>query len=230
MDYFDNDDTLNTMSACLKEAEAMLAWGQNSILQGLFADNLRNNLSAMELCSNSTLHRGYFHPSPIYDLVVGNTKRGSLKPLNSHSPITHRYWVDNNGRLSLIESITPTRISHTEKLFFEDNEIVGITVDCNGHLSAVSKERYDGARIAYFALMNCAFGGEAYKCFNFHSEQYTHDSLGLSECDFINVSPLSHTIVRKRYAFERQNGFLISYRDLSSPKQVKYTITKKRKA
>lgn len=186
-----------------------------------------------EHCADATLHRGYFHPSPVYDLIIGNTKRGKLCRKTSRR-LTHHFYYDCNNKLIRIEYLSGDRISHVEHLRYNGQSIDGITVDCNGFLSAVTEETYEHGRIVFFSLTRCYHINGTYTCFDYHTERYHYDDEGLCKCHFVNLSPQSGYLIDRTYTFERDSGFLVSYSPdstiLNAEPQAKYTIRKKRKA
>ncbi len=61
-----------------------------------------------EYCIGSDMLLGYYNPSPVLDLVVGNMNRGKIsdKRTRLQKP-THNYGFDENGRLRIIKYILP---------------------------------------------------------------------------------------------------------------------------
>lgn len=186
-----------------------------------------------EFCIGSTLHRGYYHPSPVYDLIVGNTKRGRLcRKLRVTPKLAHHYYFDSDEKLACIETLYHGKIAYIEYIKYHGPNVMGITVNCNGELSAVCQALYSDNRILRFAIAHCYRKENDYCCFDYHKEAYIYDASGLSECHFINLKPSSDYIIDETYQFERENGFLVAFSsevNVLHPQQ-KYRITKKRKA
>lgn len=215
--------------------EKLLNWGIEAIREQCFTQYLATDSQQEKYCVGSTLHRGYYNPSPVYDLIVGNNKRGKLRvragrPKNP----SHRFSFDQFNRLVCIDSYYQERVAGTEYLCYEENRILGFTVDREGVLSAVSEEVYENSRIVSFALLNCYFDNSQYICFRFHIEQYYYDAEGLQKTHFILLSPQSGQLIDENYQFYRKNGFLTGYSPIgiepNSNRQTLYEITKKRKA
>ena len=188
-----------------------------------------------EYCKGSTLHRVYYHPSPIYDLIVGNAKRGRLcAKATSPTQISHRFIFDCANRLVRVENFNRGQISYIEFLQHSDGKVMGLTLDCNGFLAAVSEEVYSNYQIASFSIANCFYDGDKYVCFNYHAEYYRYDAMGLLWCNFVNLSPQSGYLINKNYTFERENGLLVAYHERTedSPGEapIVYRIKKKRYA
>lgn len=215
------------------EANGLIKRGVQFITNTKLGAIKASDTSKEEYCINSTLHRGYYNPSPVYDIIVGNTKRGRIIA-NPHSEkITHHYYYDFSNKLVQIDSINQTGTSHTEWLCHEDDITYGFTIDRNKHLAAICKEIYVDGRIISFAIVNCLQNGVEYEWFNYHEENYQYDTDGLCMCNFINVVQHSNFFINKVYSFERKNGFLISYSeysDITDENKTRYLIKKRRKA
>lgn len=200
-----------------------------NLSSGAITDNCRQ-----ENCIGSNIHRGFYHPSPVYDIIMGNSKRGKLSSSLDNSGLSCCYSFDHFGKLKYAQDIFLGSISRTEYLFYEENRCMGVTVDCYGHLCAVSEEIYDCDILRSFSLANCHFLNNDYSCFLIRCEHYDYDPLGLSACKFRVLSPGSGHLIDKYYSFERNNGFLVSYTDVSTggvnSKSPIYPIRKKRRS
>ena len=217
------------------KAEKMLQWGIKASKDQSLMRHPSEEYAKEEYCVGATLHRGYYHPSPVYDLLVGNEKRGGLrtKPTRSKN-ISHRYFFDKSNKLVCIECFYQERISYTEYLCYDGNRILGFTIDCNGFLAAVSEEIYEGNRMVLFSLMNCYFINEHYVCFQYREEHYYYNTVGLRQFRYIYLIPASGYLVDNMYQLEQEDGFLTSYQQIdveqSGGMQTVYKISKKRKA
>ena len=192
-----------------KRANQMIVCGLQT-MNNLGTQSNKRIFSKEEYCCGSTLHRGCYQPSPVYDLIVGNAKRGKL--CRSTNPrVTHHFLFDDHQRLVLVETFHRGRISSTEYLFYENQTVIGITIDCNGFLASVSEERYEHGKISYYAIARCYYLESEYKCFDYHQEEFVYDELGLSKCRFINFTPQSVYLIDEVYDFQRENGYLVAY-------------------
>lgn len=222
----------NEKDECI-EANRLIERGVQFITDAQYDAIKTRNTAKEEYCVNSTLHRGYYNPSPVYDIIVGNEKRGKLSKNPLAETITHRYYYNLAHALIQIDYIYQNRVSHTEWLCQENNEIYGYTIDCNMRLSAVSREIYKDGRIVSFTLVHCIYNGRKYEWFRYHKENYQYDVEGLRICNFINLVQRSNYLINKVYKFERQNGFLVSYSECSNKtneNKAHYQIKKRRKA
>jgi hypothetical protein len=78
--------------------------------------------------SSGYMERGYYHPSPIYDLVVGGRKRGRLLNVRDDpSKADILFGFDGCGRLVFIKRDLNTQYEEHELLFYEGNKVLGYT-------------------------------------------------------------------------------------------------------
>lgn len=85
-----------------------------------------------EYCIGSDMFLGYYNPSPVYDLIVGNMRRGKLsdKCTKLQKP-THQYGFDENGKLVVVNRIMPKEESDYDEyavLEYNDNIVTIIGV------------------------------------------------------------------------------------------------------
>lgn len=186
-----------------------------------------------EYASGSSLHRGFYCPSPVFDVVVGNTRRGKiLKRITSRSNPSHEYGFDENGRLLWCRNLHKGMPGQAEYLVYEGNTVYGIALAPDGSLRSISEETYENGRIkAYLFASLLSFGGE-FSCSNLDCELYGYDSEGLLTYEMVNtlIPPRQDTVPesmrsffgnlipgplcrRSKYRFRRENGYLVSYTD-----------------
>ena len=74
-----------------------------------------------EMCSGSDMFLGFYNPSPVYDLIVGNVHRGRLlKRITKSSKPSHKYGFDQNGRLCTVVTLPVDPDTYVDKrAFFE---------------------------------------------------------------------------------------------------------------
>ncbi len=94
----------------------------------------RRNYSNVLFCLNSNLNLGYFCSSPVVDLIVGKTKRGTIRKKTKKTKNITKYYFDGN-KLSFVDYLgTDVLIFYNEtqreiyeiSLFF--NELYAMTV------------------------------------------------------------------------------------------------------
>lgn len=201
------------------------------------------NLSTSELTTivatdleygiNSSLHRGSHHPSLVYDIVVGNTTRGRISKKPTAEKTTHLYHYNQVHELFRVDTIYQNKVAYTEWIQKYDDGIYGFTIDFNGRLSAVCKECFSEGRIISYTLVNCVYNGHEYVCFGYLNEIYQYDIQGLYRSQFIKFVPQSAYLIHRIYEFERKDGYLVSFFELSDTNQItsnRHRIAKKRKA
>lgn len=222
------DNIINPNDMYQNKSNMLLSCGIE-LFQGTNYNSFITPACNVELCRGSSLHRGYYHPSPIYDIIVGNAKRGKIvRSSCTAKDCSHRYTYTADGKLQHVESFANGKTAYTEYLIYLADKRIGLTIDCYNYLSAISEERFEMGRLASFSLANCIFDGHSYSCYNYHEEQYYYDDIGLFQCDFINFSTSSRYLINEQYSFERTNGYLSAYTNTTS--HIRYAISKKRKA
>ena len=188
-----------------------------------------------ELASNADffLPRGYYCPSPVLDLIVGNCKRGKiLKRLTSRSRVSHRYIYGDQG-LMIIEYIGDKGITdccNREYLLREELKTIGVSFDRAGRINQVSEELFEDGRITdYFRARFNGLDGN-YRLYHSDHEQYSYDERGLCQCNFKYASHGYWPVInRETYIFNRANGYLQSYYSVKNPSVI-YTPKVKRLA
>lgn len=211
----------------------LISYGEKKIRENNLTIEKAPGVVLKGKCTGYNLHRGIKHPSPIFDIVIGNIKRGKLVGLTApNTDPTCYYYSDYQGKMQYIETVFQGRTDILEHLFYEDNRIIGVSIDRYGTLCAVSEEIYEGNFLRNFCLLDCYLSETGYSCFSFRMEHYYYESLELSECEFTIFSPKSKHVIKRHYIFERENGLLTTYMNVSESAQcpVKYMIRKKRKA
>ena len=71
------------------------------------------------------IHRGFYCPSTVQDIIVGNCNRGKLVKKPRKTP-DYEYWFDDNDRLILVKQLCAdnTEIPPTIELLFYNNKTV----------------------------------------------------------------------------------------------------------
>ena len=183
-----------------------------------------------EFASGSTLHRGFYCPSPVFELIVGNTKRGKLlKRVTSFSKPSHEYGFDGKGRLLWCKThLNGTGASYTEYLDHREHSVFGITLDNSGHPTTITEEVYHNGRLVCYTNVLCLPFGDSLRCAEIRCECYNYDELGLHSCKTHHYHPLSQNMPvtpaplspsgmpgsiysTDRYVFDRRDGYLVSY-------------------
>ena len=135
-EYLKSEENLKICKPFIDESEK-LAEIKNEYLpkcRGIYSD-FSNHVSKKEYASDSELHRGYYCPDIISDMVIGNCHRGKLyKRLTSKTKPCFEYGFDSENRLTVVNF--PGYDDH-EIILYDGKSTVGIlfSEDCdNGNI------------------------------------------------------------------------------------------------
>ena len=191
-----------------------------------------------ELATGSHLHRGFYCPSPIYDIIVGNAHRGKLlKRPTSRSKPTHEYGLDSENRLLWCNFCPDGAVPATEYLVYKNNTVYGITFDACNHPHTITEEIYENGCIKRYLLGLFFPSGGSCRCTEVTCECYDYDKEGLRGCEVHHYKKpleISHGFItdsfaelmlqpmyrHSAYLFERRDGYLASYSDGTHTYQV----------
>ena len=201
------------------------------------------NTVRMELAFGSTLHRGFYCPSPVYDILVGNVKRGKIqKRVFPGIKPSHEYGFDHMGRLVWCKTYGNKKLAYTEYLIYQDNRIWGIMIAPGGEVRSITEEVYENGRIVSYLYGLFSFPADPVKCYELTSEYYFYDDQGICETHwhrymqppeklpaFLNSDWLPQCPIYRcvKYRFQRKDGYLSGVTDENGPT---YPIKIKRKA
>ena len=180
------------------------------------------------------LHRGYYCPSLIQDVVVGNVRRGKLlKRLTTRTKTCWEYGFNAERQLIRCEHlITKTvadeeclAVDTREFLFYEENRIYGITVRSDGTLEAITEEIFQNGKCICYTYCLCTSFNGVIRCGDIRSECYTYGADVMQAQWHRLIIPLQETlefaktmgwsvsscpIYRKdQYLFEKKDGKFI---------------------
>ena len=136
-----------------------------------------------ELCSGSDMFLGFYNPSPVYDLIVGNVHRGRLlKRITKSSKPSHKYGFDKDGRLCTVVTLPVDPDTYVDKrAFFE----------YSGDTAAVIGFEYVYGEAEITEIAECSFGKDGKlteymtgllnnsKCSLIEGEMYTYGNGGM---------------------------------------------------
>lgn len=174
---------------CTEKGNSLISRGLEFAKNGM-PEAYQNRSVLKEECAVNAryLHRGYYCPSPFWDLVISNARRGKLiKHPNKRSKITHRYLYDEQNRLMVAIANLPNGKTKTEYLVYGSDSVCGFAFDAWGTLVGVSEELYEGDRIRSYFCGSC-FNHEAdhldFGITDFHYEAYYYSGETLQEVDY----------------------------------------------
>lgn len=200
------------------KAIALLRLG-TAFLEGGVVEHRSIPCDRAELCVNSRyLHRGYYCPSPVLDLLVTNTRRGRiLKRPTERSNITNRYAYDTSGRLIYTDNFINGKMVSSEYVKYHENLVYGITIGMSGRIICISEERYANSRIVSYQCAYYSGAGESTICYRMDCENYQYDEEGLAYWDHGQIyfgweqAGADGFIQHNRYSFLRENGWLKAF-------------------
>lgn len=165
-----------------------------------------------EIAGTSDLHRGFYCPSLVYDIVIGNVKRGKpLKRMTTRSKQYYIYGFDQNDQMVWCKVYYSGIHTYTEYFIYEGNSRYGFMLDKQNCLHVATQEQFENGKIVSFLYgLCCGFGGEL--VWNeLRQEDYHYDGNGLQFCDWFCMRPMLLRLEHERYMFERENGYLKRY-------------------
>ena len=186
-----------------------------------------------------TIHRGYYCPSPIYDIIVGGCARGRLAKRPGQSEITYVYGMDAANNVVFADSFWGGK----EYIFHQGDTVLSIVFRENFlqlPVVQVSECSYQNGELRSYTL----FDADGHNVTAFWREEYTYGKDGLLFADVQRyaIAPQisdDGLMMRQRYHFEHdENGYLSSFlletyssKDLTVPSSMEgpYQVKQKRK-
>ena len=203
-------DQLNNSIQCLY---SQVLSHRNNIEQ--LKHNVKSAVVRTECAIGGDIHRGPYCPSPVVDIVLGNTKRGRvLKRISPTSKVTHRFGFDVNNVLLCVEQISVQKkcVFSTEYLIHSGDSVLGVTVNNAGELTMISEERYANGLLMSYCCGDIHYRNGQPQCYLYVTEEYSHDEHGLRTCKMIQYDlRLKMVEIMMRCEFQRTDGFLSSF-------------------
>jgi hypothetical protein len=150
-----------------------------------------------------TIHRGYYCPSLIYDLIVGNAKRGRrLKRKPEFGKYSYEYGFDLENRLLRVKNVneftTPDSRFNEEYLVYNNDIVYGVEFNNMGSIEFVSKSTYENGNIVKYECSVC--GTRQYA--TLYYEEYFYENNMLSEVSIFDVTPQIELYEEQKYKIE----------------------------
>ena len=196
---------LELIEKCKKLEEEHKKLIGNYLRKDIKRDEIVNKKYAV---GGELLHRGYYCPSPIYDIVISNVHRGKLvKDLNDK--VIYIYSFDKFGRLVEMENIE--EFVSKEFIWYEnDNQysVSMLSANPNDHISNTTRCIYEDNRIMRYEFVTVSSKGsngekpDDYKIYDIEVEEY-----------FYNENGELASVLRYIY-FKHKGGFYIARRCL----------------
>lgn len=156
------------------------------------------------------LHRGYYCPSPILDIVVGNCNRGRLlKHLTRKNKPSYRYGFNNEGKLILVDQIN---LNSHEFIFYNNESEIGITFLGNDGIQSLSECKSCNHQIQSYIF--CLYHPVENHIIEYVKEDYAYSETKLCKTNvyrFVNERD-GLLLRREEYAFKHDSdGYLSHY-------------------
>ncbi len=155
------------------------------------------------------LHRGFYCPSPVFDIVIGNTHRGKLlKRLTIRSHPSHTYRYNKDDRMILVTD----QYNRHEIILRNGNVETGILFYDKGKISSISECIYDGNRIQSY--VNFLYSSYNIQHSRYDYETYEYSTEGLKSADLFEFSDFRNkpALRHSKYIFQHdEEGYLSHY-------------------
>lgn len=157
-------------------------------MEKAFADASESVVRHQYARGGQTLHRGFYCPSPIRDIVIGNSHRGNLyktRPRTRKPSFT--YGFDGQGKLITTESDSYGK----EIILYTGGASVGISFSSHDQygssVETISLCEYDMAgKILRYLLCTGCFG-KPLLMYQYELERYHYDENGLVRADCYGI-------------------------------------------
>ena len=90
-------------------------------------DRLREQVHTVEYCFGSELHRGWYCPSIVCDLVVGGCSRGRLVKKPRSDKYSFKYYFNSDNKLVIVDRFCREMLNSSEYLIYEGDIVRGYT-------------------------------------------------------------------------------------------------------
>lgn len=147
------------------------------------------------------LHRGFYCPSIIEDIIIGNAKRGIIKTRKSLTVPSYVFGFDADNNI-----ITSQNEHSIEFIFIENDSEIGLTFD-NNKLSLISIVQFENNNLKYYLrsiIENDNIVEISKEEYSFFKKQMKVQWYRKSCCKI-------NSFQQERYVFNIENERLVSY-------------------
>lgn len=124
-------------------------------------------ITTQQYCYGGDIHRGFYNPSIVEDIVIGNVKRGRLtNKIKPHCRPAYTYGFDKQNKL-----ITSVGNYGREFIIYNSDCQIGITFDRYG-IVAVCESQYENEKLKSYTYYRC--GSSDNTVIDLRREVYTH--------------------------------------------------------
>ena len=176
-------------------------------------ERLKKEVVREELCSGgAVMHRGYYCPSLIQDIVVGNVKRGKiLKRPTVRSRPTFRYRFNSSNQLIVIDTIDDVG-GDNEIIIYSKEKETGILFNDRFGISLISECVYKDNKLDSYTIGSYASYKKQVQ--EIEKEIYAYSSDGLTCADWYDYFCFNKSIIirHNQYCFQHDDeGCLSTY-------------------
>lgn len=221
--------------SCFKLADAADLYADDILAR---ADEFKKQVTYYEYgIAGTSLHRGWYSPSLIEDIVIGNVSRGRLvrNPRKSTKP-SFRFGFDQNEKIIVVDNYSEGRHIESEYIVYEEDTIKGFTflteneqfATTGKELSRYSEEKYHNGLLVLFSYID--FSPFERKPWKYHLETHSVNDLKMHS-NLLEYEPADKYYSNLICDFDiDENGFLTAYscHDEGSAYYNNYTVTKPR--
>ena len=225
--------------SCFKMADAAVLYADDILAR---ADEFKKQVTYYEYgIAGTNLHRGWYSPSLIEDIVIGNASRGRLvrNPRKSTKP-SFRFGFDQNEKIIVVDGYVyrydECRHTDSEYIVYEEDTIKGFTflteneqfATTGKELVRYSEEKYHNGLLVLFSYID--FSRFERKPWKFHLETHSVNDLKMHS-NLLEYEPADKYYSNLICDFDiDENGFLTAYscHDEGSAYYNNYTVTKPR--
>lgn len=176
---------------------------------GTLFEKMSGEVVREELCTGQkNLHRGFYCPSPVQDIVIGNCKRGRiLKRKPTRRLPDYVYGFDKDNHLVVVTAVPETDCEAMKEVIIrQGNREIGFGFRYGWGIHWISVCTYKDEKILSYVF------GEYSHYFkglgSYHREDYTYSAEGLISVDMYHgLGVTSHT----KYEFCHKDGYLSTY-------------------
>lgn len=164
------------------------------------------------------LHRGFYCPSPVLDIVIGGCKRGK-RIKNPKKVPDYEYWFDSDDKLILVrtpnipDGCDSSAIGY-ELIYnhdgFTESVIFQIDADKTVRISGLTRCNYQNGRIESYDFIEVS--GNPFVCYDIRNELFFYEN-GILTSSVLQGYNFTAEMMGKRKYFYNYNsdGKMVSY-------------------
>jgi len=173
-------------------------------------NNRKEIVTEIHAAGGETIHRGYYCPSPVRDIIENECNRGKLlKSLTTRCKPTYKYCYNSKKELILVDQLYAPRET-CEILLLQGKIETGITFTEGFGVCAISECTYQNGQImSYVYALYDSLGGCVVE---YRKEEYTYSTIGLEVADIFKFLRAENILQYNQYHFQHdESGYLSSY-------------------